>query len=110
MSALRSRDEFFDKLAKTTIKAQHVEELNHIKAELELKDCTFKPIIRDKSRDVSKEPMERSAHDLPTCAKNQDEVWKRLYVENMESKNWEKIEKEKAMLELRECTFSPHIN
>jgi hypothetical protein len=41
---------------------------------------------------------------------NGEEVWKRLHEENMESKNWEKIEKEKALLELRDCTFSPLIN
>lgn len=108
-SPAKPREELFEKLSKTQLKAHQIDEMNQLKVEQELRDCTFKPqISKDKSRDCSKEPVERGTSD---CSKlNSDEVWKRLYVENMESKNWEKIEKEKTMLELRECTFSPLIN
>lgn len=112
----RPREEFFDKLSKTQIKAQNTGELSLLKVEQELRECTFKPqinqasVVRERSRDVSREPAERGTSECSFNNKNHDEVWKRLHVENMESKNWEKIEKEKVMLELRECTFSPHIN
>ena len=38
------------------------------------------------------------------------EVWEKLYKDKMESKDWDKIQQEKAEMELRNCTFAPSIN
>lgn len=37
-------------------------------------------------------------------------MFRRLHQERIEKQNWAKLEQEKALLELRDCTFSPTIN
>ena len=49
----KSRDEFFNQLVKSGMKTAKLDELERIKAEYELKDCTFKPTLKAKGRDKS---------------------------------------------------------
>ena len=72
-----------------------------------MRDCTFKPLISTRNRETSLEPNERGS-SIPL--QKDDYVWNRLHKENMESKNYSKIEHEKNIKELKNCTFSPHIN
>jgi hypothetical protein len=48
---------------------------------------------------------EKPEISIPTSP--QEQVFTRLHKDHVESKNWAKIEQEKAILELRNCTFSP---
>lgn len=68
----------------------------------DLKDCTFKPQINNKTIEV---------YD-PSQSKNMDkQVWERLHEVHIEAQeNKIRLEREKQEKELRGCTFSPQIN
>lgn len=83
------------------MKSGNIEFLEKIKDEFELKECTFKPIINKKTSSQSRERAEKEIEE------EQKQVWQRLHAEQIESKDWAKIENEKMNIEMKDCTFTP---
>jgi len=100
------KEKFFKNLSKAGLKGDKLEVLDKLKAEKELQGCTFQPNVQ-KDKSIHNPYRDENVSDVIEKSPKK-EIFDRLYTSNV--KDWVKIEQEKALNELRDCTFSPTIN